>query len=519
MAIKLLDCTLRDGGYVNEWKFGNKTISKIVENLTSAGMDFIEIGFMKSKPYNPDASLFRYVSDFKPFIPEDRQKSKYYGMITYGDYNLDDIPHNDGSSIDGLRIIFKKKDKNAALEYCQKAMSKGYEIFINPTFMDQYSDSELLELIKEVNLIHPTGFSIVDSMGVMDKTTVVRMFMLINHNLLPDIKVCFHSHNNLQQSFQNAVALIDCHSNRELIIDVSVMGMGRGAGNLNAELMISHLNENHGTNYNLLPILKIADEHIVKIFALTPWGYSLPYFLAASTKCHPNYASYLVGKQTISIDAMNAILLRIPDNKKATYDVELIKQLYLDYQENAIDDSLVLEKLKKQIAQKNILIVGPGKTIKTHKTEIDTFIAEKNPFVISLNFRPDLIKTDKIFVTSPKRFENINDYSNVIATSNIKAENIMRLNYASYLNNSEKSDDCLLMLLNVLKKICAKKVWLAGLDGFDMEAPNYADFDMNNNSSTRELAQLTPVISKMLKQYAKQISICFITPSLYEQKQ
>lgn len=106
--VRILDCTLRDGGYVNAWNFGEKIIGRIVGNLTDAGIDFVEIGFLQSKPYTPDKTLFRAVAEFAPFIPAKRRKTKYFGMITFGDYQLDDIPENDGSSVDGFRIIFKK---------------------------------------------------------------------------------------------------------------------------------------------------------------------------------------------------------------------------------------------------------------------------------------------------------------------------------------------------------------------------------------------------------------------------
>lgn len=516
MTFQLLDCTLRDGGYVNEWNFGSKTIHQIVQNLTNARIDFIEIGFMKSVAYDENKSIFHYVSDFKPFIPKDRKKSKFYGMITFGEYDLNDLSEYDGSSIDGVRIIFKKKQKKEALDFCRSAKKKGYEIFINPTFTDQYSDRELLDLIDEVNEIAPTGFSIVDTMGVMSADHLIRMFMLIDHNLSKEIKICFHSHNNLQQSFMSAVALIDCHSQRNLIVDVSVMGMGRGAGNLNAELMISFLNENYGTNYDLLPILKIADEHISKIFARTPWGYSMPYFLAAAVKCHPNYASYLIDKQTISIEAINSILLRIPDHKKASYDTDLIKRLYLEYQENAVDDTTVLAELKDMIGKRPVLLVGPGKTIVSHKAEIDNFILSKKPFVVSLNFKPEKIKTDKVFVSSLKRFSEIKDLSEVIVTSNIKNQDVPSLNYASYLNNSEMYDNSLLMFLCVLMKLGIREAWLAGLDGFAREQINYADPDMIVNSKVGEFDRRNEIMTDMIRRFSKQIKIHFLTPSEYQ---
>ena len=231
MSVSILDCTLRDGGYVNEWNFGAKTIGQIVHNLTNACIDFVEIGFLQSKPYDNDRTKFRFLSDFSPFIPADRKKTKYYGMITFGDYDLNDLPENDQKSVDGFRIIFKKNQRQEALQYCQAVKDKGYDIFINPMHTYNYSDRELLDLIDEVNAINPTGFSIVDTMGVMSSENLVRMFMLIDHNLKKGIKVCFHSHNNLQQSFTNAKALCELRTGRDIIIDVSVMGMGRGAGN------------------------------------------------------------------------------------------------------------------------------------------------------------------------------------------------------------------------------------------------------------------------------------------------
>ena len=514
MTIRLLDCTLRDGGYVNEWAFGAQTIEQVVDNLTNAGIDFIEMGFIKAVPYDENKSLFRYVSDFKKFIPKDHKSSKYYGMLTFGNYELADIPVHDGSSIDGLRVIFKKKQKDEALKYCRAVKKKGYELFINPTFTDQYSDHELLDLIDEVNSIHPTGLSIVDSMGVMSSEHLVRIFMLIDHNLKKDIKVCFHSHNNLQQSFMNAVALINLHSDRELIVDVSVMGMGRGAGNLNAELMISYLNENYGTRYDLLPILKIIDDHISKIYTRTPWGYSMPYFLAASVKCHPNYAHYLINKQTISIEVINDILLRIPDDKKATYDEELIKQLYIDYQENAVDDTAVISDLKAKMGSKPVLIVGPGRTIATHKAEINDFIATKKPFVISLNFRPETPKADIVFISNAKRFSEQKNLSRVVVTSNIKSK-LPTLNYASYLNNSEMYDNSALMLLCVLMKCGIKEVWTAGMDGFKKDKVNYVHPDMILNAKISEFDQRNAIMAKMLERFSKKITVHFLTPSEY----
>lgn len=226
-----------------------------------------------------------------------------------------------------------------------------------------------------------------------------------------------------------------------------------------------------------------------------------------------NEVDVLIDKQTISIEAINSILLRIPDDKKASYDAELIKRLYLEYQENAVDDENIINALKTEIGSKPVLLVAPGKTIETHKSEIGNFILSKKPFVVSLNFRPDTVKTDKVFISNAKRFSEQKDLSNVIVTSNIKSD-LPALNYASYLNNSEMYDNSVLMFLVVLMKLGIHEVYAAGLDGFKNN-DNYADPAMVNNAKLGEFDKRNDIMRQMIQRFSKQIRVRFITPSLY----
>ena len=141
MIIKALDCTLRDGGYVNLWNFGAENISKIVHNLTESRVEFIELGFLKPCQYDINKTLFNSVDDFDKFIPQSRSdKTLYLGMITFGQYDLSLIPERKNTNVDGFRIIFKKPQWKEALEYCKKVKEKGYKIFINPMHTYNYSD-------------------------------------------------------------------------------------------------------------------------------------------------------------------------------------------------------------------------------------------------------------------------------------------------------------------------------------------------------------------------------------------
>ena len=110
-ALKILDCTLRDGGYCNDWHFGRRNIKKIIHGLVDAGIDIIECGFLTNRvKYDPDRSKFTDIRQFAEFIPDDRRQKVFCAMINYGEYNPSEIPDYNSSLIEGLRVAFHKKD-------------------------------------------------------------------------------------------------------------------------------------------------------------------------------------------------------------------------------------------------------------------------------------------------------------------------------------------------------------------------------------------------------------------------
>lgn len=514
--IKVLDCTLRDGGYVNDWKFNKKNICKIIENLIKAKINFIECGFYKPIEYNSEKSIFSQISQLKNLY-KSLEDTKLTLMINYGEYPIEEIPQCQDSNI-MFRVVFKKNQIEGALEYCRQLQAKGYNIFINPMHTNTYSAKELLELLEQVNQISPRGFTIVDTTGAMKEKDILFYFYLIDNNLSKHIALCFHSHNNLQLSFSNAQCLMKICSDRELIIDSTVFGIGRGAGNLCTELITQYINDNYSKEYNIVPILKIVDEQINPIFAITPWGYSVPYYLAATNHCHPNYAKYLVDKQSVPVEIINKLLQAIPDNKKSSYDVNLIRQIYLDNFSQFVDDTIVINNLKNELQNKNILILAPGKSLTEEKNIINQFIENKKPFIISLNFIPTDYDTDITFISNIKRFSSLEKYTGkLLVTSNIedipsKAEVI---NYSSYLNNSKMFDNAVLMFLKLLIKIGINEVNIAGLDGFsNISTENYVSTDLIN-AKINEFDEKNIVMSNELQNLSKDIAIHFITKTKY----
>lgn len=512
--IKILDCTLRDGGYVNNWNFKEKNIKFIINNLVKAGCDYIECGFLKLKEYDKDKSWFQNFSQLEAFLPQSSD-SKYTLMINFGEIPIEALPRCNTRI--HLRIVFKKDKHIEALAYCKQLIEKGYKIFINPMNTNTYSSVELLELIEQVNKLKPVGFTIVDTTGSMSKQDIMSIYYLIDNNLNKDIALCFHSHNNLQLSFSNAQLLMEQNTKRELIIDSTVFGMGRGAGNLCTELIIKYINDNYDGSYNIIPILKIIDEQINKIFATTPWGYSVPYYMAAASHCHPNYAKFLIDKQTVPVELINKILNNIPPQSCGSYDENLINNLYRNTIEYFIDDTEDLQRLSQLLHDKSLFLIASGKSIAQDYKTIKKYIQENNPFIISLNFIPEQYRPDLVFITNIKRYRSLENLNIPCATtSNIKNHSDYKLNYSSYATDEGIGDNVTLILLQVLIKLGIKKVAIAGFDGYSTDSTdNYADNALTNIALSHNVRVKNQQISAYLSKISNNISINYVTQSLY----
>ena len=279
--VRVLDCTLRDGGYCNQWKFGKENINRIIRGLDDANIDIIECGFLTNLvDYDDETTKYTDLLNLTHLSAPSKEKMMVC-MINYGEYDIENIPDCNNTIMDGIRIAFHKEDVIGALELCKKIKRKGYKVFVQPMVSLNYSDEEFISLIRQVNELNPFSFYIVDSFGVMKRKDLIRLFYMVENNLKPGILIGYHSHNNMQLAYSNAQALVDIRTNRDIVIDSSIFGMGRGAGNLNTELFVEYLNDSVGTSYKLRPLLNIIDEILMYFYQENYWGYSLANYLSA----------------------------------------------------------------------------------------------------------------------------------------------------------------------------------------------------------------------------------------------
>lgn len=294
--IYLLDCTLRDGGYVNNWKFGQEAIASIKTGLEDAGIDIIELGFFRNELWNPDRTVFGGAEDIAPFLRRKKSGVIYSAMIEPRDldtlYPTEKLLTPYESGIDYIRVCTWKRLIKEHMEYCGKIVEQGYRISIQPTAVGQYSRQEFVDLLKMANDVKPYAVYVVDTWGTLSSLQICQYVELAEKYLNLDIKIGYHGHNNKMQALSCVEAIIKMKLSHDICIDSSIMGMGRGAGNLQTEVIMEYLNENYGKKYDCLKIVPLYESCMKKFYEREPWGYSIYHYLSAMFNCSQDFATY-----------------------------------------------------------------------------------------------------------------------------------------------------------------------------------------------------------------------------------
>jgi 3-deoxy-D-manno-octulosonate cytidylyltransferase len=342
--IKILDCTLRDGGYMNNWYFGDGQIKAIIRALLDSKIEFIECGYLNDSVENSqNRTIYRSIDDPRELIINaggvGDSSSELFLMANLGDVDVKNLPENTYHDINfaGIRLAFHIKDYDKAIKQTKILSSKGYKVCVQPMVTSFYTEDQLIDLMRKLAEPPVDCFAvyIVDSFGTMDSKEINRLNLLINGWLAAYPHIGFHAHNNMQLAYSNAKYFLnhmrELNERRsDLIVDSSIFGMGRGAGNLNTEIMMDYLMREEGNQYGIDYVLDIIDD-IQRMHKKKNWGYSVPHLLSAIRKSHPNYASYLIDKGTLSTAQIKAILDEIPEEKRISFDKKLAEELYLQH--------------------------------------------------------------------------------------------------------------------------------------------------------------------------------------------
>ena len=531
-SIQLLDCTLRDGGYLVDTMFGETFVKGFTRSMTDAGLNVVEVGFLKDEIHRTGSTIYNNAAQIRPYLPRQRREGVSYVCLSdYSRYHISNLEPYDGTSIDGVRACFFKKERKDVLNFCREIKRKGYKLYVQPVDILGYSDEELLDLIADVNEIGPYAFSTVDTFGSMYPEDLPRVFRLINEHLAPGVRMGFHSHNNLQMSFalsQEFARLAD--GVRDITIDATLCGMGRGAGNTNTELVASYLNSHWGAHYDLDVLLDAVDNYMGSMRSRCTWGYSVPYFLAGIYSAHVHNITYLSDKPSVRAKDMRFVLEQLPSDVRKRYDYDLVDKLYASRLASTGDDSTSRNVFAKRVEGRSVLLVMPGPTSRTCADKVAAWKQAHNALTITVNQLPAEGEPlpDLCFFSNPKRYDYWKHdprFAQVdkVLTSNLcesEGEGQWVVNIAPLLRPGFKyADNAALLLLTLLDGCRPAAVGLAGLDGYDVDKKNFTTQDMERRFEAQQAAEINQGIAGALADLAarrKGVLPVFVTPSRFE---
>ncbi|MCR5413825.1 MAG: aldolase catalytic domain-containing protein [Kiritimatiellae bacterium] len=287
--IKVVDCTMRDGGLVNNFGFTDEFVRDLYKANVAAGVDYMEIGYRASKnmfdPKEFGKWKFSDEEDIRAIVGENKTGLKLSIMADAGrcDYKTDILPKKD-SVIDMVRVACYVHQIPLAIDMIEDAKAKGYEVTCNIMAVSKVSGGDLDAALKMVSASPADVLYLVDSFGNFYPENIAAMSKKYLE-AMDGKDAGFHGHNNQQLAFANTIEACRRGVN---YLDATVNGMGRGAGNCYTEMLLSFLKN---PKYAERPILDMVAKHLLPMRAAgLRWGYDVPYLLTGILNSHPSSA-------------------------------------------------------------------------------------------------------------------------------------------------------------------------------------------------------------------------------------
>ncbi|NQU87975.1 MAG: nucleoid-structuring protein H-NS [Mariniphaga sp.] len=285
--IKVMDCTVRDGGLMNKWQFSDEFVKAVYEGCVEAGIDYMEIGYKSSeKAFSRDEVgpwKFCHDDDLRRIVGENNTNVKLSAMADIGRIDLDDIPPKSESVIDMMRVACYVHQVDKAVALAHHCMDKGYEVTINLMAVSKVNEHDLDEALVDLSKSRVPTIYVVDSFGSMYCETIEELVKKYIKTL-PGKQIGIHAHNNMQMAMSNTVTSL---INGATMLDATLLGMGRGAGNCPIEILIAFLKN---PKYRLLPLLDVIQKQVKPWQEKIDWGYHVPYLITGALNEHPRSA-------------------------------------------------------------------------------------------------------------------------------------------------------------------------------------------------------------------------------------
>jgi len=294
--IKVLDCTIRDGGLINKWQFSDDIVKKVFFALSTAGVDYMEIGYKSSEKYfsrdEHGAWKFCTEDDIKRIVGDNETKLKLSAMADIGRIDSEDIPLKKDSILDMIRVACYAKETDKAVALAHECLDKGYEVTVNLMAASKVLERDLDEALDDLSQSRIPVIYLVDSYGSL-YSEQIHFLAKKYFKALPGKELGIHTHNNQQLAFANTIEAIIAGVTR---LDATLYGMGRGAGNCPLELLLSFLKN---PKFDIRPLIKVIQDIFIPMKADIAWGYHIPYLITGILNEHPRSAMKIMAEKKL----------------------------------------------------------------------------------------------------------------------------------------------------------------------------------------------------------------------------
>ena len=289
--IKVLDCTIRDGGLINNHDFDHRFVREVYKAVSNAGVDYMEVGYKNSKEFFSPSEYgpWKFCDDdeVRKVIDGIESKTKISVMVDIGRVNIDDVKQKSESPVDMIRVASYVKDIDKAIAMVNHFHDKGYETTINIMAISREMGVELDEALRQIEKeCKADVIYIVDSFGALYQEPIEHLVKKFK-KIIKSKEIGIHAHNNQQLAFSNTIEAIIHGAN---YLDGTVFGIGRAAGNCTLELLLGFLKN---PKFDIRPVLDLISKEFIPLREKIEWGYIIPYAVSGMMNEHPRAAMAL----------------------------------------------------------------------------------------------------------------------------------------------------------------------------------------------------------------------------------
>jgi 4-hydroxy 2-oxovalerate aldolase len=424
MSTVILDCTIRDGGHLNKWRFTPQCVKASYFAALKSGADYFEIGY-RCPPTAQGLGPFGYCDDeylFSLFPASDRCKLTVMMDTGKSETSLFKACTPENTPVRAVRVAAYPHELEKAIVQAGELKAKGYEVFMNLMASSELGESHfaLLRDWKDKDILEAIYFA--DSFGAFIPSDIPGHVETLRG--LGFTRIGFHPHNNLQMSFANTLRAIE---EGVTYVDASIFGMGRGSGNLPIEVLVGFLEKQGHAHYNTVAYLDVIERFYLDLFKELNWGYKIQSLMGGLKNIHPYYVDDLFNRKNYTVDEIWNALDSVREQCPVSYSVDKLNDALESRFYTPLSQEHVGEIFKRigdryeiipapdafragafagtgRHAGRKAVVVANGPSVVQEREAIERFVRETGAVTVGVNYLPEGFVPDYHLFVNRKRF-------------------------------------------------------------------------------------------------------------------